>query len=277
MLTPGFIDDLISNYDDLDTFEELLQDAKENEMNFNISSWNEKVEDEGYENIHQELLLLRQFIQNLESDNQELLNKILWLIRVLEKKYKESIIDKILNYSIQEILQTSEKTTTLSSIDANHYFVEDDCFFDNKTSWIEQVYLYFKSLTVEELKSIEFQQLSEKLFNCFGDKKNESMLYNIVLNRAIRFIVESIKGQYRTVMKELKENIKEVEKIKNIRHRLYPEYIDGQETLPFCENIIKESITKSIEEKTTSTKGKNKLDEEQKKIDDSYQQLVLQF
>lgn len=195
----------------------------------------------------------------------------------VRKKYKESIIDKMLNYSIQDILQTSEKPNTLSSIDANHYFVEDDCFFDNKTSWIEQAYLYFKSLTVEELKGIEFQQLSEILFNCFEDKKNESMLYNIVLNRAIKCVVESIKGQYRTVMKELKENIKEVEKIKNIRHRLYPEYIDGQETLPFCENIIKESITKSIEEKTTSTKGKNKLDEEQKKTDDSYQQLVLQF
>lgn len=277
MLTPGFIDNLIGNYDDLDTFEELLQDAKENEMDFNISSWNEKIEDEGYENIYQELLLLRQFIQNLESDNQELLNKTLWLIRVLEKKYKESIIDKMLNYSIQDILQASEKTNTLSSIDANHYFVEDDCFFDNKTSWIEQAYLYFKSLTAEKLKGIEFQQLSEILFNCFEDKKNESMLYNIVLNRAIKCVVDSIKSQYRTVIKELKENIKEVEKIKSIRHRLYPEYIDGQETLPFCEGIIKESINKSLEENTTSTKSNNKLDKEQKKTDDSYQQLVLQF
>lgn len=265
--------DLNNNIDNESSFLNLVTEIEENVLFFNIEDFEIPITTIGYEELINMINCITYKLTELS--NKELLEKIIWLKRVLFKKNKEAIMVQLMSYDYEELIDMcKEKNSELLTIpiSANNKFYTEEEFNESYSYF----WLDFKntclSYSYEELKENKKIGLINLLAKALINEKDSPYLISVTkgaINRYISIVfsyLQEIKEQKLIEQKEKEAREKALEKV-------LPNNIEGQEILSFVKDEIDEMIEKELNKPTHFEKPKKK----EKSIKEDYDQLKLPF
>lgn len=229
MLVMKNIIDLKDCIDNENNFLSLVNKIEEDGAYFTIEDFEDPVTTIGYEEL---ITIINCITYKLtELSNKELLEKIIWLKRVLLKKNKESIMIQLMSYDFEELLNMcKEKSSELLTIpiSANNKFYTEEEFnesysyfwFDFKNTCLNYSYEELK----EKKKITLINLLLEALIN-----ENNSPHFIFVTKGAINRYISIVYSYLQETRKQKLEELKEKEAREKALKRILPNNIEGQE------------------------------------------------
>lgn len=267
MLLPSHIRLLVDNYDDLEYFKSICFDL-EIDSTFDICDFAEEILNEGYHKILEQLFQLITFLQTVEIYS-ELTEKIIWLSRVIKKKYKEAFLEILIKMALEEpfsILPTSTQIEIMRSsfAEANYKFLTEEERNELVYSFIAQLEYYFLEMSEEEILNKNYENIFDEITALLDSIYSpEDLLSNEVLKQAIRFYKKTITDVLKQRKKCIRESRKEQQRKEMFLKKNYSNYMKGQEMLSCCSSIIEEQMAgslgqpQSIQRKRALTKKKD--------------------
>ncbi len=260
MLLPKDVFKLYEKSENKEEFQRTCIELEENNLFFSLDDWEEEINLYGYESL---LNLANILIESLTDKNfaENLREKIIWLKRVLQKKYKLTLLKLLYTISEEngfslfpplEIIQEKKQMF----LNCNYIYDKDDCLII-ETDFALHLKKYFQTLPEEELLNLKCSSLFDEMKSIFSHVFcfDETIFAN-TLSQAIRVYTKFILKELKDSIKALKRKKKEEEEKKFLLKKYYPEFIEGQETLSFCKPIS-ERISEIMEiEKTKKNNSK---------------------
>lgn len=274
MLVFGNILDLTNNKDN-DNFINIVIELEQDDLFFDIDSFREVVIANGYENL---ISMLNNIIPLLlEYESKELLDKIIWLKRVLLKKNKEALLLELMSYDFKTLLtMCKEKNDELLNISplANYKFFDDMDFTEVLSYFLIDFKNFCLNCSYEELKEYSKKIALSNLLSSTLINEDISIYLKSIIKGAIKKYLCLIYPIIQDIIKGKKEEKKREIEREKVLEKILPNTMKGQEILEFVKYDIDNLIIKEL---NSSSSPKKKVLKKEFNKEDNYEQLELKF